>query len=261
MKITLFTSSNQRHCNLINLLSKISKKLFVIQEKKKSISKKYKINYPNSNILKEYFKNVSNAEKKIFKKKSINKSLKNINLLSINQGELKNISLNKIKNFFKSDIYIVFGCSFIKGELAEILISKKAINIHAGISPYYRGSDCNFWALYDNNLHLVGTTIHLLSKGLDSGPILYHAMPKKNKDPFLYTMLSLKSAFLSLVERINDGLIFKIKPKKQKKSLLVRYTRKVDLNSKAIEEYNKKKIDIKKIKFNEDLLKEPYYLS
>ena len=45
-----------------------------------------------------------------------------------------------------------------------------------GISPYYRGTDCNFWALYDNNSHLVGSTIHYLSKGIDSGPILYHAI-------------------------------------------------------------------------------------
>tara|TARA_B100000242_G_C42672974_1_gene315574 strand:- start:304 stop:519 length:216 start_codon:yes stop_codon:yes gene_type:complete len=42
--------------------------------------------------------------------------------------------------------------------------------------------------------------------------------------------------------RINNGSIFKIKPKKQKKSLLIRYTKKVDLNTKAIEEYNKKKL-------------------
>ena len=47
-----------------------------------------------------------------------------------------------------------------------------------GISPYYRGTDCNFWAMYDNNPHLVGSTIHLLTKGLDSGPILYHALSK-----------------------------------------------------------------------------------
>ena len=51
--------------------------------------------------------------------------------------------------------------------LINFLIKKKTINIHMGISPYYRGSDCNFWAMYDNNLHLVGGTVHLISKGLD----------------------------------------------------------------------------------------------
>ena len=70
---------------------------------------------------------------------------------------------------------------YIKGPLVNFLIKKKAINIHMGISPYYRGADCNFWAMYDGNSHLVGATIHMLSKGLDSGSILYHAMSKKNK--------------------------------------------------------------------------------
>ena len=70
-----------------------------------------------------------------------------------------------------SDIYIVFGASFIKGWLVDFLIKNKAINIHMGLSPYYRGSSCNFWAMYDNNPNYVGATIHYLSKGLDSGEI------------------------------------------------------------------------------------------
>ena len=79
---------------------------------------------------------------------------------------------------------MVFGSSYIKGELVDYLVKQKAINIHMGVSPYYRGCDCNFWALYDNNPHLVGATIHLLSKGLDSGPMLYHAMSNIKSNPF-----------------------------------------------------------------------------
>ena len=55
-----------------------------------------------------------------------------------------------------------------------------------GVSPYYRGNDCNFWALYDDNPHLVGATIHMLTKGLDSGPMLYHAMSNIKSNPFEY---------------------------------------------------------------------------
>ena len=80
-----------------------------------------------------------------------------------------------------------------------------------GVSPYYRGTDCNFWALYDNNPHLVGATIHMLSKGLDSGPILYHAMSNLKSNPFEYTMSTVKSAFRSIAEQIKDKSIFKRK--------------------------------------------------
>ena len=100
-------------------------------------------------------------------------------------GDLNTCSLDNISDFLKSDIYIVFGSSYIKGDLINFLVNAKAINIHMGVSPYYRGTDCNFWALYDNNPHLVGATIHLLSKGLDSGPMLYHAMSNFKKNPYI----------------------------------------------------------------------------
>ena len=76
-----------------------------------------------------------------------------------------------------TDLFIVFGSSFIKGKLIEELLKRRSINIHMGVSPFYRGSSCNFWAAYEENFHLIGSTIHLLSKGLDSGDILYHALP------------------------------------------------------------------------------------
>ena len=87
---------------------------------------------------------------------------------------------------------------------------------------YYRGADCNFWALYDNNPHLVGATKHLLLKGLDSGPILYHAMSDIKTDPFEYSMSSVKSAFHSLAKKIKDKSIFSITPLIQNLDLEIR---------------------------------------
>ena len=134
-----------------------------------------------------------------------------------------------MSEYLKSDCYLVFGSSYIKGELANFLISKKTINIHAGLSPYYRGTDCNFWALYDNNPHLVGATIHLLSKGLDNGPILYHAMPDLKSNNFEYTMSAVKSAVHSVAEKIKDQSIFKISATEQDRSKEIRYTKKMNL--------------------------------
>ena len=67
-----------------------------------------------------------------------------------------------------------------------------------GISPFYRGTDCNFWAMYDDRPDYVGATIHRLTKGLDSGPILYYAFSEYTNDPFVYTMSTVKSAIISL---------------------------------------------------------------
>ena len=154
----------------------------------------------------------------------------------------------------------MFGSSYIKGDLINFLIKKKTINIHMGVSPYYRGTDCNFWALYDNNPHLAGATIHMLSKGLDSGSILYHAMSNIKKNPFEYTMSTVKAAFHSIFERIKDKSIFEISSVMQNKENEIRYSKKIDFNEKIVNNYFNKEINLESKSFDNSLLKDPFYL-
>jgi len=257
MRITLFTSNKNRHNYLINLLSEVSEELFVVQECGTILS--VPSHYQESSIIKKYFENVSNAQSHLFGNSYVNNKKKNIKILPMISGDLNQCSMNLLSDFLKSDVYVVFGSSYIKGELVDFLVNQKTINIHAGVSPYYRGTDCNFWALYDNNPHLVGTTIHLLSKGLDSGPILYHAMSNLKANTFEYTMSTIKSAFHSIAERIKDGSIFTIKPLVQDKVKEVRYTKKSEFSEEVVKEYFVKKIDLNSKKFDNTLLKEPFF--
>ncbi len=261
MKVTLFTSNNHRHNYLINLLSNFCDELWVVQECKTLFTGKNDEKYKNKNIVEEYFNKVLDAQNKIFKNEFVNKNNKNIKTLRVLHGELNKLSLSFLKDFLKSDIYVVFGSSYIKGDLVDFLVKQRAINIHAGVSPYYRGTDCNFWALYDDNPHLVGSTIHLLSKGLDSGPMLYHAMSNLKKNPFEYTMSTIKSAFHSIAEKIKDGSILTIKPIIQDKSKEVRYSKKSEFNEEVVRKYFKKQINLNKKKFDNSLLKDPFFFN
>ena len=256
MNITLITSDQIRHNYLVNLLSNIATKLNVIQEKKNFFSNKNKI----SNLMKNYFLKVDDAQKKVFGNATIDKKNKNIKLLSLENKELEKCSLNYLSNFLNSDIFIVFGSSFIKKDLVNFLIDHKALNIHLGISPYYRGTDCNFWALFDNNPHLVGATIHLLSKGLDSGQILYHALSEIKEDPFIYTMSAVKSAFESITQKIENKTIFEHTPEIQDKSKEIKYSKKNEFNDEVIKKFFLNKIDLNSKIFKLDLYKNPYFL-
>ena len=258
MKITLFTSNKNRHNYLINLLSEVSEELFVVQECDTILP--VPGHYQESPIMKKYFENVINAQYKLFGNSYVNIKKKNIKILPMISGDLNQCSINLLSDFLKSDFYVVFGSSYIKGELVDYLIKQKAINIHAGVSPYYRGSGCNFWALYDDNPHLVGSTIHLLSKGLDSGPMLYHAMSNLKTNPFEYTMSTIKSAFHSIAERIKDNSIFKINPVIQDKIKKIRYSKRNEFNEEIVKEYFKKEINLNNKKFDNSLLKEPFFL-
>ena len=116
-----------------------------------------------------------------------------------------------------------------------------------GVSPYYRGTDCNFWALHDKKPQYVGATIHYLTAGLDSGPIIYHALSKYQKDSFMYSMSTAKSAIDSLVNKIQKKTIYKIKPTMQNKKLEVRYSKLKEFNKKSILRHN---TFVKKFNFN-----------
>ena len=256
MNITLITSDQIRHNYLVNLLSNIATKLNVIQEKKTFFSDQNKI----SNLMKNYFLKVDDAQKKVFGNTAIDKKNKNIKLLSLENKELEKCSLNSLSDFLNSDIFIIFGSSFIKKDLVNFLIDHKALNIHLGISPYYRGTDCNFWALFDNNPHLVGATIHLLSKGLDSGQILYHALSEIKEDPFIYTMSTVKSAFESIAQKIENKTIFEHTPEIQDKSKEIKYSKKNEFNDEVIKKFFLNKIDLNSKIFKLDLYKNPYFL-
>lgn len=51
--------------------------------------------------------------------------------------------------------------------------SAKVVNVHPGINPRYRGAG-GIWALYEQNFHLFGATLHWVDEGIDTGdPIAY----------------------------------------------------------------------------------------
>ena len=258
MKITLFTANQSRHNYLINLLSSISDEMNVVQENDTLFPGNKEGHYPASDIYKLYFDKVIEAQESLFGNNYI--KAKNLNLLSLKEGDINKCTINQLKNFLKSDIYIVTGSSFIKGELANFLIKKKALSIHMGLAPYYRGTDCNFWALYDNNPHLVGATIYMLSEGLDTGKILYHALSEIRDNPFLYTMSTVKSAFNSLADRIANKTIFNMMPIRQDKNKEIRYSKKKEFTEKKINEFSEKNIDLNKFKFKKNLDVNPFIL-
>ena len=107
-----------------------------------------------------------------------------------------------------------------------------------GFSPYYRGTDCNFWALYDGNFDKVGATIHLLSSKLDGGKIIEHAYPnKKYKDPFDYSMSVTKDVVKKLIKVIKQKKINHGQFKEQNKKKEIRYSMKKEFSENRVKKF------------------------
>ncbi|MGQ9670734.1 MAG: formyl transferase [Desulfosoma sp.] len=77
----------------------------------------------------------------------------------------------------KPDVIAVFGTSLIRGEL----LGKGRlgmVNLHGGLSPHYRGADGTFRALYNEEPHMVGCTLHFIDQGIDTGRLIAHVCPQ-----------------------------------------------------------------------------------
>jgi len=236
MKISVFTSNQPRHLSFIQRLAEISDEVFAIQECNTIFPGAVEDFFTKSEVMQRYFSRVIEAEKKVFG--SVAFCAQNVSTLSIKSGDLSMVDIEILNQALDADLMIVFGASWIRGPLIERLVSHGAINIHMGISPYYRGSSCNFWALYDNNPDLVGSTIHRLGRGLDSGGIYFHAMPKpESADPFEFGMTAVHAAHTGLIDSVADGSIFEMEEVPQQSELEIRYTRNADFSEQIAGEY------------------------
>jgi hypothetical protein len=74
------------------------------------------------------------------------------------------------------DLVLVFGTGILGGGIIE-RFAGRIVNLHLGVSPYYRGAGTNFWPLVNREPELLGATIHYLDAGIDTGPMIAHARP------------------------------------------------------------------------------------
>lgn len=263
MKITVFTSNQPRHIALIRSLADIADRVYAVQECNTVFPGEVDDFFRKSDVMQRYFRHVIDAERDVFGSPGFLPA--NAHSLAIRMGDLNRIPLQRFGEALHSDVFIVFGSSYIKGPLCDTLVAKGALNIHMGMSPWYRGSSCNFWALYDRRPDMVGATIHRLSSGLDSGDMLFHALPPAGAtDGFLLGMQAVAAAHAALVERLRENSIESLSPVPQDKTLQIRYTRNRDFTDTVAEDYLHSGIDAVQIgarlaERDESQLLRPYF--
>jgi len=236
MTITIFTSNQPRHIALAGALARLAGSVFVVQESNTVFPGRVADFFKKSEVMQDYFAKVIAAERAVFGEPRFLPA--GVRSMSLKMGDLSLLPLEALAEALSSDYFIVFGASFIKGALCDHLVSKKAINIHMGTSPYYRGSSCNFWAMYDGRPEYVGATVHLLTKGLDSGPMLFHALPRPaDVDGFELGMRAVKVAHEAVTARIADGTLLRLPAIEQDKSRQLRYTRNEHFTEAVAAEY------------------------
>jgi len=174
-RAVLITGNSERHCAFANEVSKYFELVAIISEPKKNY---YSDQRRQSIEVEKHFQRLLDCEKKHFENNVFDS---NIPTFNESQNNLNNPDLVCEIIKFKPDIILLYGT----GILNEVWLNafpNKVINLHLGLSPFYRGSATLFWPFYFNELHYLGTTIHIASIKVDAGDILMRVLPDWNRE-------------------------------------------------------------------------------
>lgn len=108
---------------------------------------------------------------------------------------------------------LLSGTRIVSGDVLKA-IGVPCLNVHAGITPLYRGVHGAYWALVRRDPEHCGVTVHLVNEGIDTGPILHRTTirPAKADDITTYPTLQLAAAIPLVRQALSDASEGRIRP-------------------------------------------------
>jgi phosphoribosylglycinamide formyltransferase-1 len=111
-------------------------------------------------------------------------------------------------------VVVVNGTRII-GRQTLAAVAAPFINLHAGITPLYRGVHGGYWALADGRPELAGSTVHLVDEGIDTGTVLAQACftPGPADSFATYPYLHLAVGVPALADAVAAALAGELRPR------------------------------------------------
>ena len=187
MNITLITSNHLRHNSFVKHMCEVMPVSLVIVENKPQ----------NNEVLKQ-------REEEYFS--SLRDWRPDCAIWNLRKGEINERYVARKLSSLEPDFIFTFGCSLLKSRIFSIP-KNGCINIHTGLVQKFRGVESSFWALNNELPEAVGSTIHYINKGIDTGAIIFQTRPELNvgdtlQDVFLKTCVDSFEALAERTERI-----------------------------------------------------------
>ena len=205
MKIGVLTSNEHRHRYFANYLAHRLPVKIVVAEPKTASPRDVGRSQEEGQLLAQYFHEREEAEKAILEGGEGFDVPSGVKLLETLPGKINTPEVVKALLDQGVDTLAVFGTGLLKEPLLRPF-QGRIVNIHLGISPYYRGSATIFWALYNEDLDLAGSTIHYIDAGVDTGDIICHVQApiELNDTPHTIGNKVIKESVCTLVAVIRE---------------------------------------------------------
>jgi methionyl-tRNA formyltransferase len=176
MRAILLTSTFRRHVFVANTVAERCDLVGVWQEEKSFHPERYAENADDEAVIQRHFANRDESEAEYFASHDVVRLSSQAASRVVSAGACNDPAEVARMIAAQPDVVLVFGTGILRQELLSAF-DGRIINIHLGLSPYYRGAGTNFWPLVNREPEYVGATIHYLDAGIDTGPMLAHARP------------------------------------------------------------------------------------
>jgi folate-dependent phosphoribosylglycinamide formyltransferase PurN len=176
MRAVLLTSTFRRHVFVANTVAARSDLAGVWQEAKSFQPERYAENADDEAVIRRHFVSRDESEAAYFSSHDAVRLRAQAVHRVVPAGGCNDPAEVALMAGTRPDVVLVFGTGILREPLLSAF-GGRIINIHLGLSPYYRGAGTNFWPLVNREPEYVGATIHYLDAGIDTGPMLAHARP------------------------------------------------------------------------------------
>lgn len=98
--------------------------------------------------------------------------------------EIESINGNEVHELLQKlspDLLVIWGGAVLQPRILQT--AKRAINLHMGVAPYYRGAVANQFAVLHDDFSHIGITIHYAEEKVDAGAILAVIFADTTKSP------------------------------------------------------------------------------
>ena len=96
--------------------------------------------------------------------------------LNVKCGEINSDGFVSFLEELRPGLIAVLGSSVIAPRVISIP-PQGMINLHSGLSPYYRGTWSYGWPIVNSEPEYIGVTAHLVDPGIDTGDVIYQTRP------------------------------------------------------------------------------------
>jgi folate-dependent phosphoribosylglycinamide formyltransferase PurN len=176
MRAILLTSTFRRHVYVANTVGAGCDLAGVWQEEKTFRPERYAQNAADEDVIQRHFAARDDSEARYFAADSAVRLTPGAAHRTVAAGACSDPAEVSLMMAARPDVVLVFGTGILREPLLSSFYGR-IINIHLGLSPYYRGAGTNFWPLVNREPEYVGATLHYLDAGIDTGPIISHARP------------------------------------------------------------------------------------